>query len=174
MRATAWEYDRNLSKVEWAIGYLGIATIKGQFTKVQANLNLDGPDPSNWSVQASIEVASLSSGFEQMDNHVRSGDFLDVEHYPVMTFRSTRVEPRDDHYVLIGDLTLHGITQEIVLDGSYGGEATDTRGRSKRGFSARASLKRSDFGIPAMAYGKPLIVGEEVQITIEVVAGQAE
>ena len=173
-RAMGWQYDSNLSKVEWAIGYLGIATIKGRFTKVQANLNLDAPDPSKWSVQASIEVASLSTGFDQLDDHVRSGDFLDVEHYLVMTFQSTRVEPRNDHYVLVGDLMLRGVTLEIVLDASYGGEATDTRGRSKRGFSASTNLKRSDFGIPAMAYGKPLVVGEEVQVTIEVVAGQVE
>src|SRR5579885_3816017 len=68
----AWEYDPSLSKVEWAVAYLGIATIKGRFTRVQATLNLEDPDPTRWSLEASIEAASLDSGHEPMDNHVRS------------------------------------------------------------------------------------------------------
>ncbi|MPZ15229.1 MAG: polyisoprenoid-binding protein [Chloroflexi bacterium] len=169
-----WQYDPNLSKVEWAIGYLGIATVKGQFKKLQAALNLDDPDPSKWSVEATIEAASLSSDYDPMDDHVRSADFLDVERYPTITFRSTLVERANGHYRIAGDLTLHGVTQEIVLRATYGGEATDSRGRTRRGFSAHTSLKRSAFAIPSTMSGERFVAGEDVRITLEIIANKVE
>lgn len=170
----AWQYDPNLSKVEWAIGYLGIATVKGQFKKVQAALNLADPDPSNWSVEVTIEAASLSSGHNPMDDHVRTPDFLDVERYPTITFRSTRVERANGRYCLAGDLTLHGVTREVVLDGTYGGEATDSRGRTRRGFSAQTSVKRSEFAIPSAMSGERFVAGDDVRITLEIIASKVD
>ena len=170
----AWEYDTNLSKVEWAIEYLGIATVKGLFKKVQATLNLDDPDPTNWSVEATIETASLYGGYDPMDDHVRSPDFLDVERYPTMTFKSRQVQRTNSHYRLAGDLTLHGVTREVVLDATYGGEATDSRGRTRRGFSAQTSLKRSDFDIPSGMSGGRLVAGEDIRITLEILTNKVE
>ena len=119
----AWQYDPSLSKVEWAIDYLGIATVKGLFKKVQATVNLDDPDPSNWSVEATIETASLTGGHDPMDDHARSADFLDVERFPTATFKSRQVERSNGRYRVVADLTLHGVTREVVLDATYGGEA---------------------------------------------------
>ncbi|HZT05466.1 MAG TPA: YceI family protein [Chloroflexota bacterium] len=170
----AWEYDPNLSKVEWAVGYLGIATIKGRFTKVQARLNVDDPDPCNWSVDATIDAASLFSGHQAMDDHVRSSDFLDVDTFPTIAFKTARVERTADAYRMIGSLTLHGVTREVALEGSYGGEATDARGRTKRGFSARATLRRSDFGIRSGMVGDRSVAGEEIRVSIDVVANKAD
>ncbi len=170
----AWEYDPNLSKVEWAIEYLGIATVKGLFTKVQATLSLDDFDPKNWSVEATIETASLSSGYAAMEDHVRSPDFLDVERYPTLTFRSRHVERTNGRYRVSGDLTIHGVTREVVLDATYGGEATDSRGRTRRGFSAQTTLNRSDFDIPSgMADGR-LVAGEHIRVTLEIITNKVE
>ena len=170
----AWQYDPNLSRVEWAIGYLGIATVKGRFTKVQASLNLDDPDPSHWSVEATIDAASLFSGHDPMDDHVRSPDFLDVERYPTITFRSRLVERTNGRYRVAGDLTLHGVAREVVLYGTYGGEATDARGRTRRGFSGETSLRRSDFAIPSGMAGQRLVAGEEIRVTLEIVTNKVE
>ncbi len=170
----AWQYDPNLSKVEWAIEYLGIATVKGLFKKVQATVNLDDPDPSHWSVAATIETASLTGGHDPMDDHVRSPDFLDVERYPTATFTSRQVERNNGRYRVAGDLTLHGVTREVVLDATYGGEATDSRGRTKRGFSAKTTIKRSDFNIASGTAGGRLVAGEEIRLTLEVVTNKAE
>ena len=166
----AWQYESNLSKVEWAVRYHGIAWVKGRFTKVDANLNLDDPDPLNWAVEATIQAASLSSGHDAMDDHVRTPDFLDVEQYPTITFRSKRVERAGDGYRMTGDLTLHGVTRQVALEGSYGGQAVDGRGRTRRGFSAYTTLKRSDFGIPSTKVGDVFTAGEEIRVTLEIVA----
>jgi polyisoprenoid-binding protein YceI len=170
----AWQYDPNISKVEWAISYLGIATIKGRFTNVQANLNFEDPDPARWSFDATIDAASLFSGHDAMDNHVRTPDFLDVEKFPTITFQSKRVERADGRYRVAGDLTLRGVTREVVLDGSYGGEATDNRGRTRRGFSGQVGLKRSDFGIPSGMAGDRSVAGEDVRVSLEIVATKAD
>jgi polyisoprenoid-binding protein YceI len=170
----AWQYDISLSKVEWAVEYLGIATVKGLFKKVQASLNLDDPDPRNWSAEVAIETASLTGGHEPMDDHVRSPDFLDVERYPSATFKSGQVEQTDGRYRVAGELTLHGVTREVVLDASYGGEATDSRGRTRRGFSAQTTLKRSDFAIASGMAGGRLVAGEQIRITLEIIATKSE
>jgi polyisoprenoid-binding protein YceI len=170
----AWQYDTSLSKLEWAVEYLGIATIKGNFKNVQAVLNLDDPDPINWSADVTIETASLSGGHPPMEDHVRSADFLDVERYPTATFKSRRVEQVDGGYRLVGDLTVRGVTREVALDGKYGGEATDSRGRTKRGFSLRTTIKRSDFEIPSGKVEGILVAGEQVRITLDVIASKSD
>ncbi len=169
-----WQYDPNLSRVEWAIEYLGIATIKGLFKNVQATVSLDDPDPCNWSVAATIETASITGGHAPMDDHVRSPDFLDVERYPTATFTSRQIERTDGRYRITGELTLRGVTREVVLDATYGGEATDSRGRTKRGFSAQTTLKRSDFNIPSGVVGDRLVAGEQIRVTLEVITNKVE
>ena len=170
----AWQYDPNLSKVEWSIQYLGIATVKGLFKKVEATLSIDDPDPTHWSFEATIDMASLSSGFEPMDDHVRSADFLDVARYPTATFTSRQIERSNGSYRMGGVLTLHGVTRDVDLEGTYGGEATDARGRTRRGFSAQALLKRSDFGISSGMSGGVLVAGEEIRVTLDIVANKVQ
>ena len=170
----AWQYDASLSKIEWAIEYLGIATVKGQFKQVQATLNLEDPDPTNWSVAATIDAASVTGGHPPMDDHVKSPDFLDVEQYPTVTFTSQRVEQADGRYRIVGDLSLHGVTREVALDATYGGEATDSRGRLKRGFSAQTTLNRSDFNIKSGTVGGRVVAAEAIRVTLNIIASKAE
>src|ERR1041384_1965884 len=101
----AWQYDPLLSKVEWAIGYLGIATVKGRFTKVLADINLDGTEPTDWSFSAIIDVSSLTSGHDAMDDHVRSPDYLDAAEYPTIIFHSKKITGANRRYEMRGDLT---------------------------------------------------------------------
>jgi polyisoprenoid-binding protein YceI len=162
----AWQYDPNLSKVEWAIDYLGIATVKGRFTEV----HLEALDKTQWSVAATINAASITGGHAPMDDHVRSPDFLDVERYPTITFRSRRVEETNDRYCITGDLTLHGVTREVTLDATYGGQASDTRGRAKRGFHAQTTITRTEFG---MAGGR-LVAGDQIRVTLDIIASQVD
>ena len=170
-----WQYDTNLSKVEWVVQYLGIAVIKGNFKEVQAVLNFEDPDPTKWSVEATIDAASFSSGgYGRMEDHVRGPEFLGVEEHPTVTFKSKRIEKADGRYRLAGDLTLHGVTREVVLDGVYGGEAADANGRVKRGLSGHTTVKRSDFGIKGTMSGPIPTASEEVQVTIEVIANKVE
>src|SRR5437870_5272374 len=169
-----WQYDPNLSRVEWAIGYLGIATIKGRFMKVQANLDFDDPDPTRWSVEATIEATSLFSGHDAMDDHVRTPDFLDVERYPTISFKSRLLERNNGGYRMVGDLTLHGVTREVAFTGTYGGEATDARGRTRRGFSGQTTFQRGDFSIPTLMVGERFVAGDEIRVSLEIVANSAD
>jgi len=169
-----WEYDPNLSRVEFAIGYLGIAVIRGRFMKVQASVNLDDPDPTHWSVEATVQAASLFSGHEAMDDHVRSPDFIDVERFPTINFKSKQVDRSNGGYRLTGDLSLHGVTREVALTGTYGGEATDARGRTRRGFSAQTTITRKDFDIKSGVAGDRSIAGEEIRIGLEIVFNKTD
>src|SRR5713226_7591929 len=118
-----WSYNTDLSKVQWKVKYVGVSFVQGLFRNVQAKLDLEGDDPTTWAVDVEIAAASLDSGYERMDEHVRSADFLDVERCPTITFRSKRVERAGDHYRLIGDLTIHFQTREVALDAWYHGES---------------------------------------------------
>src|SRR5690606_29282989 len=131
------------------------------------------------SAEASIDAASVDTGNEQRDVHLRSADFLDVEHYPVIIFRSKRVEGAAGQagrsVKVIGDLTIRGTTREITLDTTYEGKITDMDGKERAGFSATTSLDRRDFGLvwnQTLEAGA-LLVGNEISITIEAEAVQA-
>jgi polyisoprenoid-binding protein YceI len=192
-----WQYDGNLSRVEWAVTYLGIATVKGTFRDVQAKLELDAPGPLDWKTSITIAAASVYTGYQQLDDHLRHADFLDAERYPTIEFVSKQVEmlpsgdhkpasdkfpgvvawePRADHFRLSGDMTLHGVTRPAQLDGWYWGQATDVRGRTRRVFEARTSVRRSDFGIyvPPQIDASKVVAGERVTIDIAVIATKVE
>src|SRR5690348_11565784 len=87
-----WQCDTKLSKVLWSVKYLGISTVRGRFMELEADLDLDGDDPLAWRTHVTIPAASICSGDPRLDDHVRSPDFLDVEHYPNIEFRSSGVE----------------------------------------------------------------------------------
>lgn len=94
-----WVYDENLSRVRWCVGYLGIARVSGVFKSVAVDWNLDEDEPRQWSVGVRIDAASLDSGYERMDEHIRSADMLDVATYPTIVFQSQRVEPAGDESI---------------------------------------------------------------------------
>jgi polyisoprenoid-binding protein YceI len=161
--------DRSHSHVGFKVRHLVVAKVRGAFTDVDATLTV-AEEPLESSVVVSVPLASVDTGDEQRDAHLRSPDFFDVEKYPEMTFRSTAVRQRgDDRYEVEGELTLHGVTRPLTLDTTLEGVTPDPWGGERVVFSATGKVNREDFGL---TWNQPLetggvLVGRDVDIEIE-------
>jgi polyisoprenoid-binding protein YceI len=145
--------------------------VYGHFGDAEVTLDLDADDPTQWSMKAVIQAASLDTGFPRRDDAVKSDHYLDVEAFPTITFESRRVEKRGDRFAAFGPLTLHGVTRDIELDVTYNGEVIDrVQGRevTKRGISAQTTIDRLDYkmGEPA----PPATVAHEIRLLLEMEA----
>jgi polyisoprenoid-binding protein YceI len=142
----------------------------------QQGWQVDGATLAGSSVEVEIEAASVDTGVAERDAHLRSADFLDVQKYPTLTYRSTKVTVvSKDRLRVFGDLTIHGVTREIPLDVEVGGQGKDPWGNVRAGFSATASLNRKDFGLTwnqALETGG-LLVADRVDMEIEIQAIKA-
>ncbi len=169
----AWAPDPVHSSIGFTVRHMVVSKVRGKFTRWTGTILMDESDLTRTQVDVSIETASVDTGVEQRDNHLRSADFFDVEHFPTMTFKSTRVEQAKDGSLLLhGNLTLHGVTKPTVLAVEYAGSQKDPWGGVRAGFSAKTSLDRRDFGL---TYNQLLetggvLVGEKVDVDIEVEA----
>lgn len=167
---TAWAIDPVHSSVEFAVRHLMITTVRGRFTDVQGAIVLDEEDPAKSSVHVTVGVASVDTREPQRDAHLRSADFFEADRYPLLTFRSTRLEGYSaDGFSLIGDLTIHGITREVALDVISEGRSKDPWGGQRAGYSAAGRIKRSDFGLTwnQLLETGGLAVSDDVKITID-------
>src|SRR5262245_31457000 len=127
--------------------HLMVSKVRGRFTQVSGTIEV-AENPLDSSVAVAISTASIDTGVADRDNHLRSADFLDVEQYPELTFRSTRVVKQGgSDLVLAGDLTIRGVTREVELDVEYHGVATSPWGQQVIGFSASTEIDREDFGM---------------------------
>lgn len=169
--AATWNIDPDHSNVQFKVRHLTIADVKGTFEKFQGVVQYDEQDISKATVQVTIDVASINTGVAKRDEHLRSPDFFDVAKYPTMTFVSkkvNRVGPDKVH--VSGDLTLHGVTREVVLEVTGPTkEVKDPWGNVRRGAAATTTLDRRDFGL---TWDKKLetgevMVGYEVTIALE-------
>jgi polyisoprenoid-binding protein YceI len=170
-KATKWQVDTAHTTVEFAVRHLMISTVKGRFTGVQGTVTMPDEDPARARVEVTIDAASISTGNEQRDQHLRSPDFLDVARFPTLTFRSTKVEPLgSDQFRLTGDLTIKGVTRPVELVVTREGAVKDPWGGYRAGFTATGKLRRSDFGITwnQMIEAGGVAVGDEVKLAIEV------
>ena len=174
--ATTWKIDPTHSQIEFAVRHLMITTVKGRFAGVEGTVRIDDANPSASEVDVRIDVATIDTREPQRDAHLRSADFFDAETYPHITFRSTRsTERRGGEFKLAGDLTIHGVTREVVLDVTEEGRGKDPWGGERIGFSAVTRIKRSDFGLTwnqALETGG-VVVGNDIKINIEVEAVKA-
>jgi polyisoprenoid-binding protein YceI len=168
---TRWTIDATHSHVEFSIRHLMIATVKGRFGELEGTVELDDVDPANTRVEVSIAAASVDTRVAQRDAHLRSPDFFDVERFPTLNFKSRRTTAvAPDRWTTVGDLTIHGVTREVSLDVTEQGRQTDPWGGRRAGFEARATIKRSDFGLTwnqALETGG-VVVGDDVKISIDV------
>lgn len=169
-----WNFDPAHTAAEFSARHMMIATVRGGFRNVSGTLEFDQANPAAARVEAVIPTADMvSTGMADRDNHLKSQDFLDVANYPTITFKSTRVEPRDSqHAKIYGDLTIRGVTREVVLDAEYLGEATSPWGDQRVGFTGKVTIDREDFGLTwnvALEAGGWL-VGREVKIALDVEA----
>ena len=169
---TVWEIDPAHTGVQFSIRHLTISNVRGQFTKVAGTVRGDEKDPAHAQVEATIDTASIDTREPKRDEHLRSADFLDVANYPTMTFKSKTIEKAGDgRYKVTGDLALHGVTREVVLDvEGPTPPMTDPRGNVRAGAQATAKIDRRDFVIVwnKALEGGGLTVGNEVSITIDV------
>ncbi|MPY87999.1 MAG: polyisoprenoid-binding protein [Luteitalea sp.] len=174
---TIWNIDPSHSSLEFSVRHLMIATVKGRFSDVTGRVVSDDSDLTTSQVEVAVGVNSIDTREAQRDAHLRSPDFFDVEKFPTLTFRSTRItDVSNGTFKLVGDLTMHGGTREIVLDVTTEGRGKDPWGGDRAGFSATTKIKRSDFGLvwnQVLETGG-VAVGDEVKIAIdlELVAAQ--
>lgn len=129
---TTWTIDPSHSLVEFTARHMMITRVKGRFSGVSGTVVTNDAEPSNSSVNVAIAAASIDTREEKRDGHLRSGDFLDVENHPHLTFRSTRIEGNPgsagDSFTVVGDLTIRGTTREVILDATFDGSGTDPWG----------------------------------------------
>jgi polyisoprenoid-binding protein YceI len=173
---TQWKLDPTHTLVEFSAKHLMITTVKGRIVDVEGVITIDERNPANSSVEATLKGASLDTRTEQRDQHLRSADFLHVEKYPEITFRSTRIEGGRDEFKLTGDLTIRDVTRPITLDVRFEGQTKDPWGGERIGFSASGKIDRRDFGLvwnQLMETGG-VAVGNEIKIAIEVEAIKVE
>jgi polyisoprenoid-binding protein YceI len=167
---SSWTIDVAHTHVGFAIKHLMIATVRGRFAQVHGSVTVDESHPTTASIDINIPTASVSTGDEKRDAHLRSPDFFDVERYPNITFRSTRVAAQSNEaFRVVGDLTIRDVTREVTLDVQMLGRAKDPWGNEHAAFEATTRIKRGDYGLTwnaALETGG-VLVGDEVSISIE-------
>jgi polyisoprenoid-binding protein YceI len=168
--AATFELDPAHSNIGFKVKHLAISNVKGEFKEFSATFDFEPGKPDSWKVEATIQVASLDTGNEDRDEHLRGNDFFLVEKYPTIQFVSTGVEMKgEDEAKLQGDLTIRGVTKPVVLDLKVFGMA-DFMGTTKAGFEARTKINRKDFGLTwhKVLETGGLVVGDEVEIVLEI------
>jgi polyisoprenoid-binding protein YceI len=164
-----WKFDPMHTQVEFAAKHLGMMTVRGHFAEVNASGHIDPQHPEKSEVEAVINTASIRAHNERRDNDLRSSNFLDIENFPTMSFKSTKLETiSDERGKLTGDLTIKGITKSVTLDVVKYGEFNDPMMGHRIGYAAETQINRRDYGLTfdMMLDGK-LIVSNEVTISIE-------
>src|SRR5579859_6001877 len=165
-----WQLDPYHTQIEFSAKHLGMMTVRGYFDEFSAKADIDPDNPEAASVEVTISAASIRTNHPVRDNDLRSGNFLEVEKYPEMTFRSTGVQAAGpDHYTLTGDLTIKGNTRPVSLDVTRYGEFNDPGMMGHRiAYAATTKINRKEFGLSfhAVLDGR-LVVSEEIQIAIE-------
>lgn len=167
---TTWEFDPAHSHAQFKVRHMMIANVKGEFTKLTGTVHWDTADITRSSVEAAADVNSINTREPQRDGHLKSPDFFDAEHYPTLTFRSTKIAHTDDGLELTGDLTIRGVTKPVtfLVDGPTP-ETKDPWGNVRVGVEAIASFDRKDFGLnwnSTLETGG-VLVGDKVHITVD-------
>ena len=169
-----WQLDTAHSTVSFTAKHMMITKTRGIFTGVTGTIDFDEANPAASSVSVTIAAASIDTGMEPRDNHLRSADFLDAESFPTLTFVSTSIEPKGDRWAITGDLSIRGVTRSVVLDTEFLGVVKAMDGRRHAGFEATTKIKRSDFGLTwnvGLETGGWL-VSDEIAIELEVAADE--
>ena len=165
----SWQFDPFHTQVEFAAKHLGMMTVRGHFAEIQASGNIDPDHPEASSVDVTIESASIRTHNSQRDNDLRGSNFLEVDTYPTITFKSTRIVPAgQDRYTMIGDLTIKGNTRPVTLDVVRYGELNDPMMGHRISYSAQGQINRKDYGLTFnMMLDGRWLVSDEVEIMIE-------
>ena len=170
-----WELDTAHSRLGFRAKHAMVATVRGQFDDFRGTLSIDGSEPAQSSATVEIQTASFSSGSTDRDNHVKSGDFLDADSFPTLTFTSTEIRPAGERFVLVGDLTIRGTTRPAEIDVEPTGVTVDPFGATRAGFEGSTSISRKDFGLTwnvALEAGG-VLVSDNIRIDLDISAVKA-
>jgi polyisoprenoid-binding protein YceI len=170
-QTTKWTLDASHTSVAFTVRHLMITNVRGEFQKVSGSAAYDPKHPEATQLEATIEVASVSTREAQRDAHLKGADFFDAEKFPTITFKSKHAKAKGHGELeVVGDLTIHGVTKEVTLEVSdITGEQKDPYGNQRIGAHASTKIKRSDFGMTwnaALETGG-IVVGDEVKITLD-------
>jgi polyisoprenoid-binding protein YceI len=172
-QVSEWKIDPMHSEADFSIKHMAISTVHGNFRGISGVIHLDPANVAKSGVEATIDVTSVDTGVAARDTHLKSGDFFDVAKFPTMTFKSTKVEKAGEGYTVAGELTLHGVTKPVVLQLEALDKEQSPDGKSiHRGFTARTTLNRKDFGL--LWAGKTgsgdAILGDDIKIELDIEA----
>jgi len=167
-----WVIDASHSNAGFTVKHMMITNVRGEFTKLEGKVSWDPSKPEATQIEAVIDVASISTRDEKRDGHLKSPDFFDVAKFPNITFKSKSVKAKgSDELAVTGDLSIHGVTKEVVLEVEGPSAAsTDPFGNVRVGATATTKVKREDFGLTwnAALEAGGVLVGNEVKITIDI------
>lgn len=170
---STWTIDPTHSSAEFAVKHMMVSTVKGRFKTVEGALSIDDTRPERSAISAEIDVASVDTGLDQRDEHLRSDDFFNAAAFPKISFRSTGIEQlAGEGWRMSGDLTIRDVTRSVVLDVEYEGRGPDAWGKERAGFSAETKIKRSDFGVKwnALIETGGVAVSDVVRISLNIEA----
>ncbi|PRY69611.1 polyisoprenoid-binding protein YceI [Glaciihabitans tibetensis] len=167
--AGTWKLDPTHSDVSFSVRHLAISKVRGSFESFDVTV-VTAEDPTQSTIEASIEIASVNTGQKDRDNHLKTGDFFLAEEFPTMNFVSTKISADGDDLVIEGDLTLRGVTKPVVLKGEFGGIVVDGYGQTKAAASVSTKINRLDFGVNwnAALEAGGFTLGNDVSIDVEV------
>jgi polyisoprenoid-binding protein YceI len=176
-QTTSWMIDPAHTNSSFAVKHLVISTVSGQFGKTTGTIKIDDKDMSKSIVEATVDVTTIDTRVEARDKDLKSANFFDVEKFPTMTFKSTKVQKvGDDKLKVTGDLTIKGNTKPVTWDVALSSQTVKGfKGETRRGLSATTEINRKDFGL---AYSKVVeagpVVGDQVKITVDAEAVKEE
>ena len=168
----AWRIDPSHSDLSFSIRHF-VSRVRGTFGRWAGTIVIDTADITKGSVDVTIQATSIDTQNENRDNDLRSANFFEVEKFPTITFRSTKVEGSKDDLTVTGDLTIRGVTKPVVLKGRYlGVTAPDQRGTRRMGFEATTTINRLDYGVTwnRAVEGGGVMLGDDVRIDIMIEA----
>jgi len=170
----SYNIDPSHSTVGFVARHLMITKVRGRFTSFSGSITI-ADDRLSSSVNASVDLSSVSTGDEQRDGHLKSGDFFDVDKTPEMTFASTGIKADGDDFKLAGDLTIRGVTKPVTFDIEFEGMQGDPWGGTRAGFTASADVNRKDWGLDfnIPLDGGGFVVGDKIKIELDIQAVKA-
>lgn len=171
MTKSIWAIDPTHSEIGFKVKHMMFTNVSGKFEEIYVNLENEDDHFETSDITFSAEVNSVNTGNLDRDNHLRSADFFDAEHYSKITFKSTAVKKiNEGEFQILGDLTIKNVTQSIALDAEYSGLMKDPWGNTKMGLSINGKINRKDFGLTwnASLETGGVLVGEEIKLTAEI------
>jgi len=159
-----WNIDPAHSAFGFQVRHMMVSKVRGKFDEFNATLTV-GDQIEDSSVEAEVKMASINTGVGDRDNHLRTNDFFEVDSYPTMTFKSTKVTPSE----ITGDLSIKNVTKPVTFDVDFGGVGPDPYGNTRAGFEASVEINRKEFGvdIEMPLQGGGVVVGDKVKITLD-------